>query len=297
MRPTPRRPLVLSLVAALALAPLAVVASTGSTAQAADGPEPTTYGVSAGPLGTVVIPADATAVRREARDAGATKVADYGSFSLWNAGDDATDLAGRRAVDARATIELRGLDLDTTADVPAPARLAAGHVPGHQLRLVQLAGPVREEWVALLEGVGAEPVAYVPSDAYVVWVDAAGAAALDAMVADEAAVRFSGPFHPAYKLAPTLRDVAVETTGDGATVTVDVQVVAAEAGAVDTVTAGRTVVREPTTADGLTSLTVEVGAGELADWMRRNRIGVETLTLEVPVLDATFVESVAGLDT
>ena len=40
-----------------------------------------------------------------------------------------------------------------------------------------------------------------------------------------------------------------------------------------------------------------VGTAELADWMRRNRIGVETLTLEVPVLDATFVESIAGLDT
>jgi len=40
-----------------------------------------------------------------------------------------------------------------------------------------------------------------------------------------------------------------------------------------------------------------VGANELADWMTRNRIGVQTLTLEVPVLDPTFVESVAGLDT
>ena len=40
-----------------------------------------------------------------------------------------------------------------------------------------------------------------------------------------------------------------------------------------------------------------IGVAELADWMRRNRIGLETLTLEVPVLDPTFVESVAGLDT
>jgi hypothetical protein len=40
-----------------------------------------------------------------------------------------------------------------------------------------------------------------------------------------------------------------------------------------------------------------IGAAELAEWMTRNRIGVQTLTLEVPVLDATFIESVAGLDT
>lgn len=40
-----------------------------------------------------------------------------------------------------------------------------------------------------------------------------------------------------------------------------------------------------------------IGASELAEWMTRNRIGVQTLTVEVPVLDPTFVESVAGLDT
>ncbi len=40
-----------------------------------------------------------------------------------------------------------------------------------------------------------------------------------------------------------------------------------------------------------------IGANELAAWMSRNRIGVQTLTLEVPVLDPTFIESIAGLDT
>ncbi len=40
-----------------------------------------------------------------------------------------------------------------------------------------------------------------------------------------------------------------------------------------------------------------IGASELAEWMTRNRIGVQTLTIEVSVLEPTFVESVAGLDT
>ncbi len=40
-----------------------------------------------------------------------------------------------------------------------------------------------------------------------------------------------------------------------------------------------------------------IDAGEMSAWMTRNRIGVETMTLEVPVLDATFIESIAGLDT
>ncbi len=40
-----------------------------------------------------------------------------------------------------------------------------------------------------------------------------------------------------------------------------------------------------------------IGAGELAAWMTQNRIGVQTLRIEVPVLDPTFIESIAGLDT
>jgi hypothetical protein len=40
-----------------------------------------------------------------------------------------------------------------------------------------------------------------------------------------------------------------------------------------------------------------VGAGELAHWLRQNKFGVQHLTIEVPVLDATVIESIAGLDT
>jgi hypothetical protein len=40
-----------------------------------------------------------------------------------------------------------------------------------------------------------------------------------------------------------------------------------------------------------------IGAGELAQWLRQNRIAVQVLTLEVPVLDPTVIESIAGLDT
>jgi hypothetical protein len=38
-------------------------------------------------------------------------------------------------------------------------------------------------------------------------------------------------------------------------------------------------------------------AGELAHWLQQNRIGVQQLKLDVAVLDATVIESIAGLDT
>jgi hypothetical protein len=40
-----------------------------------------------------------------------------------------------------------------------------------------------------------------------------------------------------------------------------------------------------------------VQAGELADWMLRNRIAVGTLEIKLAVLDPAFIESIAGLDT
>ncbi len=40
-----------------------------------------------------------------------------------------------------------------------------------------------------------------------------------------------------------------------------------------------------------------IGASELAAWMGRHQIGIKPLALEVPVLDPTFIESIAGLDT
>ncbi len=40
-----------------------------------------------------------------------------------------------------------------------------------------------------------------------------------------------------------------------------------------------------------------LGPADLGAWMQRHQIGVQPLVLEVPVLDPTFVESIAGLDT
>jgi hypothetical protein len=40
-----------------------------------------------------------------------------------------------------------------------------------------------------------------------------------------------------------------------------------------------------------------IGAGELAGWLRQKKLGVQQITIEVPVLDPTVIESIAGLDT
>jgi hypothetical protein len=40
-----------------------------------------------------------------------------------------------------------------------------------------------------------------------------------------------------------------------------------------------------------------IGAIELAQWMVEQRVGVDRLRIEVPVMDPTFIESIGGLDT
>jgi hypothetical protein len=40
-----------------------------------------------------------------------------------------------------------------------------------------------------------------------------------------------------------------------------------------------------------------IGAGELAQWLIDQKVGVDDLRIEVPVIDPTFIESIGGLDT
>ena len=50
-------------------------------------------------------------------------------------------------------------------------------------------------------------------------------------------------------------------------------------------------------ADGLSGDARVIGPVEFAAWLEQHRIGVQTMTMTVPVLDPTVIESIAGLDT
>jgi len=142
---------------------------------------------------------------------------DYRSFQ-WLLLDDAdyAALSGSGApftVDEGASLlHVAGLTFDPLREQPAlPAALRAGG-DGPGLRLVQLVAPVRDEWRAGLEQVGARVLQYYPNNAYLVWSEAPAAAAAQALPF----VRWQGPLHPAYK-------VGAELTGrEGVIANVDV---------------------------------------------------------------------------
>jgi hypothetical protein len=78
---------------------------------------------------------------------------------------------------------------------------AADAVPGEAAYyLVQLTGPPTDGRKAAVESAGGDLIAYVPDNAWIVRMDAA---ARDALVAS-VEIAWIGPYHPAYKLSPTI---------------------------------------------------------------------------------------------
>lgn len=82
-----------------------------------------------------------------------------------------------------------------------PVRLgrttASEAFPGRRLHLVQFAGAVQPEWYAALAGTGAEIVAYIPHDAYLVYGDAAALARVRGLDF----LRGEGPYGEEHKIA------------------------------------------------------------------------------------------------
>jgi hypothetical protein len=171
---------------------------------------------------------------------GAQPIGDYGAFSLWQVPEggaadlSAAGLAARPELDQlllrEATLDTRSVELGATA--------AAGG--GQQFYLVQFAGPVRDEWLADLRATGAQVVAYVPHDGYVIWGDESVRAQIAARVAGLVEYQWHGPYRPAYRLAGPLRCMLAgsQASVGGAVDPVTAGPQAPVEGAVDSVTAG-----------------------------------------------------------
>jgi hypothetical protein len=131
---------------------------------------------------------------------------DYGSFR-WLVVDDATlariDAAGvpHTEVAGAGTVQVQGFRFDPIAG-GEPAIPDALRSPEDRagLHLLQLIGPVRDEWTAELAAAGVRLLQYYPHNSYLVWTDPATVAGVESLPF----VRWQGAFHPAYKLNATL---------------------------------------------------------------------------------------------
>ncbi len=163
-----------------------------------------------------------------AANAGGQLVVDYGAFGLWRLPPD-TSQPGLVAAPASlrpagGNLYLRGLTLDTTQSVvePAlPAGLRQDTVSGDGLWIVQFIGPALDGWLEALRVSGLEIVAYLPENAYIVW----GSDPQSRISGNEALaglVQWQGAYHPGYRLAPELRQAAVDGGVESVDVTIQV---------------------------------------------------------------------------
>jgi photosystem II stability/assembly factor-like uncharacterized protein/subtilisin-like proprotein convertase family protein len=153
--------------------------------------------------------------RRAARRIG-TIVEDYGSMLIVAATAEAAEAARQNpALDVstlETRIELRGFSFDPLTDDPAKQYEAAdGYRQSAESEgdyyLVQFVAPARDEWLEEIQAAGGEVLQYVPHQAFFVYASSDAIAA----IAQHPRVRWTGAFHPAYKLSPDLRE---RTFGD-----------------------------------------------------------------------------------
>lgn len=131
---------------------------------------------------------------------------DFGSYRwLW-----VTEAERRQLIDGglpilvapdAGHIRVPGYDFDPRADgEPAIAPDLRSSGTGEQLWLVQLKAPSRSRWLHILETSGLDILQYYPHLTYLVWGEREAVASLGA----EDFVRWTGSFHPAYKLGTGL---------------------------------------------------------------------------------------------
>ena len=157
-----------------------------------------------------------TATLTELSQNGAILLVDYGSFSLWRTQANLLNKIQSRASVSEATaldrIELREKFINTTAGpATVPANLRQSKSSDYQFWLVQFVGPVKNEWLTKLRKLDITPVIYMPNNAYVVWLNGAGLAQLEALATNDTTIQFTGAYHPAYRLSPRLQGKSTPT--------------------------------------------------------------------------------------
>ncbi|MGQ0600245.1 MAG: S8 family serine peptidase [Anaerolineales bacterium] len=153
--------------------------------------------------------ADSEAIQRLAA-VGAGRLVDYGAFALYLVPE--AEVAQLNAVLSLTLapefdeIALRGGALNTrTGSGPqVPEALRQTRSDGAQFWMVQFIGPVKDEWIAGLTERGLQIVTYMAYNAYVVWGDGSALAKLDEWQQVNVLVQWTGPYHPAYRVAPSV---------------------------------------------------------------------------------------------
>jgi hypothetical protein len=149
---------------------------------------------------------------------------DYGSYALYRISDAAlAGLASETRAQVRVVDEMDKILLDAypfntqtdTLDLPSTLRVerASPDAPGGPaLFLFQFVGPIKAEWLEAVEAAGVTLIHYIANNAYLVWADVGGVSDADIRpFADSPRfLQYSAPYHPYFKLGPSIRKRAFQ---------------------------------------------------------------------------------------
>lgn len=224
----------------------------------------------------VIVQADEQELRDAIIAEGGKVIADYESFSLMKAPVASSDNESlQSAMSARVrddlnVILLRAGAFDTTESEPqALAALGNAEPAGEQLYLVQMVGPVKDEWVEQLQA-NAEILSYIPNNAYLVRANASAIEQMNSFKSDTGFVQWSGAFKPAYKISP---DIALNSQDE---ITVVVQMAHGQNSQPDvqrvTSMAASSVIGEPVDVMNFTNVKMRVRPSQIADIARMSDV-------------------------
>ena len=230
-----------------------------------------TAAIPSGPSHKIVVDSADSATLKQLAQSGATLLADYGSFSLWRTSD-----AQKQAVASRASVKARddfdiiplrgGASINTVAGAPAVAtNVQQTKSGGKQLWMVQFVGPIKQAWLARLRKLGIEVVAYMPNNAYVIWLDGGQLTQLEQQAKADPTVQWTGAYHPAYRIAPPLQAAKVAQAAQPVAVTIQLYKTTGTAASVASLRGlGGTVLRGEENILDLVNITLEVPGNQIA---------------------------------
>jgi uncharacterized repeat protein (TIGR01451 family) len=146
------------------------------------------------------------AVREELLRQGGRVLADYESFQLIEVEAGAAAAIDQPLTEREADeLKLNSTVIRTKSAAAIELRKPHGNFPGRRLHLLQFVGPIKPEWRAALEGLGARVVHYVPQNGYLIQGNAETLARVQSWSATNPVVTWDGSYADDYRLHPGAR--------------------------------------------------------------------------------------------
>ena len=164
--------------------------------------------------------------------AGAVKlIEDYGSFKLYEM-DQSTALNLSKnnhnisVADEMNQLLFDSFRFDTQASaIKSKLNETSALNQGIGLQMIQFVGPIKQNWLDMVEASGGQLIHYIANNGYLVWVDQNSREQLNQLASQQSFLQFSAPFTESFKLGNTIQQRINQNTLPDEIIDVTIQIV------------------------------------------------------------------------